>query len=659
MGIRQRFFALAGVAGVIMAIVSGVGYYLASTHLSSSVEREITDTMQGTANKLDGWLAAKKQVAVSAADLMAKQDDGTKSPEQLRSLLAVAGEDVNAVSDLIVGNSDGTIVGYRAGNLAPKLNPVTMRFYNLPKASGQVEFMDTYVDRITGKLVVSIAAPYRSASGEYRGAICEDIFLDVLSDVVKELKYQGEGTGYILDNNGNVIATEDSEALNKNAADLPGFQQEYERMTQQAAGFAKVEKDGKEMVLGYATIPSTHWIAGILVPEDVIYGQLTTLKWTYGLLTVAGILLIVWACLQFATGMTRRILELKDHAAELAEGNLTGADLANLSADELGDLGRGFNVMKGHIKKLITQMSATSEQVAASSEELTASAQQSADASTNVAQTVSEVAAGMSAQTGHVDEANHNVQEVVAELNGVAEKVQQITEMTVAAADAAAQGQSLMEEAVKRMAGIESSVGESAEVVANLGRNSQEIGAIIDTISGIAEQTNLLALNAAIEAARAGEQGRGFSVVADEVRKLAEQSQMATEEIRQRIGAVQSGTGEAVSTMQAGTDEVKNGAEAIRAVGEEFGKIMQRVTAIKEHMAKIDAAVQTVSAGGGHIETAVSRIDEVSRKTAEQTESISAATEEQSASTQEIAAASQSLAKMASDLQDMAAKFRI
>lgn len=42
MGIRQKFFALAGVAGVIMAIVSGVGYYLASSHLSSSVEREIT-----------------------------------------------------------------------------------------------------------------------------------------------------------------------------------------------------------------------------------------------------------------------------------------------------------------------------------------------------------------------------------------------------------------------------------------------------------------------------------------------------------------------------------------------------------------------------------------------------------------------------------------
>ena len=65
----------------------------------------------------------------------------------------------------------------------------------------------------------------------------------------------------------------------------------------------------------------------------------------------------------------------------------------------------------------------------------------------------------------------------------------------------------------------------------SLAEKSEEIGAIVGTITGIADQTNLLALNAAIEAARAGEQGRGFAVVAEEVRKLAEESQKAAGEI--------------------------------------------------------------------------------------------------------------------------------
>ena len=315
--------------------------------------------------------------------------------------------------------------------------------------------------------------------------------------------------------------------------------------------------------------------------------------------------------------------------------------------------------MRNNLRQLITRMASTAEQVAASSEELTANANQSAESAIHVAETVNEVSGHMNDQLNAVNTSKSEVDAVFNDITIMADKSKSVSRASSDTAEAAKRGAKLMEEAVTSMGNIEKSVMTSAEMVKQLGENSQEIGTIVEAISAISDQTNLLALNAAIEAARAGEAGRGFAVVAEEVRKLAAESQTSAEQIKERIFSIQNNTQRTVEAMEKGTSEVVQGTKAIRDVGAQFQTILGMVDDIQVQMQDINNSVQTVSSGATNIVGAVDEIDSISAKTADNTRVISGETQQQSASNEEIAAASNSLAHLAMEMQEAIGKFRV
>lgn len=393
--------------------------------------------------------------------------------------------------------------------------------------------------------------------------------------------------------------------------------------------------------------------------EQISNENAENVKYLLVIVSLLVAIISIFISIYISRGIARKTQAISEAAAQIADGNLTLADIAVTSTDEIGQLGYSFNRMKASLRTIIQKVEQSAEQVSESSHQLTASASHSAQAANQVAGATTNVADGAEHQLTAVCETSAAVQQMLDSVQRIADSANRVAEKSVQATNTAASGSKTVEKAVGQMMQIENTVNTSANVVVKLGEQSTKIGQIVETMSEIAAQTNLLALNAAIEAARAGEHGRGFAVVASEVKKLAEQSQGAAKKIASLIGEIQGDTAKAVQAMKLGTEEVKVGAEVVTTTGKSFQNLEALVLEVSSQIREISTAIHEMSDDSAQIISSVQAIDDLSKQAAKETQTMSAATQEQSASIEEIAASSQELAKMSQELRGVIGAFQV
>jgi methyl-accepting chemotaxis protein len=406
------------------------------------------------------------------------------------------------------------------------------------------------------------------------------------------------------------------------------------------------------------------------------------------------------------------LIQMAEDAKRIAIGDLTSVIEPKSEKDELG---HAFVAMIAGLREAVGQINESASNLAGASGQLASAANQAGQATNQINVTVQQVAKGTADQAASVNLTASSVDQMGKAIDGVAKGAQEqsqaiarasevtaqinsaiqqvasnaaaVTRDSAAAANAARSGTATVEETLQGMQSIKAKVGASAEKVEEMGRRSQEIGAIVETIEDIASQTNLLALNAAIEAARAGEHGKGFAVVADEVRKLAERSSSATKEIGELIRGIQKTVADAVKAMEEGSKEVEGGvlsankagaaledilkaAEAVNlqaiqageAAGQMNASAEELVSAVDTVSAVVEentAATEEMAANSTEVTQAIESIASVSEENSAAIEEVSASTEEMSAQVEEVTASAASLAELAQQLQAVVNRFKL
>lgn len=476
-----------------------------------------------------------------------------------------------------------------------------------------------------------------------------------MQDLAEKTHIGKSGYVGIVSRDGVIVAHPAKERVGKNIKDSGEWGKEA---LVKEKGILTYSDNGEEKFVSYKRIGE--YVAIVVIPVAEIASYVTGLKTTVlSTLLIAVILLIFVISRLVSRLLVKPLGVVLGSVQEIANGDLVGELVPVTSGDELGRLAQAVNEMKSKLSGLVRQVASASEQVAAASEQLTASADGSAQAANRIATEVMEITSGTTDQLQSIEQAAAVVEQMVASIKEVADNIQYVTDKSVETASKAQFGGNTINSAVSQMTNIEKTVTSSAQVVAKLGERSHEIGQIVDTIASIAGQTNLLALNAAIEAARAGEQGRGFAVVADEVRKLAEQSHEAAKQISTLITEIQSETELAVTSMSAGTKEVKIGAEVVNSAGDTFSQIITLVNDLSGQVTGIAAAIQEIASGSRTIVDSVQNIEQVSNNVTKATQAVSLVVEKQSTAMTEIASSSESLAGMAQELHASVGKFRL
>ena len=372
---------------------------------------------------------------------------------------------------------------------------------------------------------------------------------------------------------------------------------------------------------------------------------------------------------KIATGTEPLTLNTKDEFGQMA--NIFNAMLTQMKAT-IGS----FRTSQAALNQLILQLqiaaqqvntnantlAGASQQIGAATEEISATMHEVAQASEQSARGASEIAQGTQSQATSIAEGAEQVKELAGAVRNVAQEAEAATQAAKDGTVAAQAGTLAVEQTVAGMQRIQAAVSQSAQVIHSLGQTSQQIGGIVNTIDEIAGQTNLLALNAAIEAARAGEAGRGFAVVADEVRKLAERCTSATKDIGTLIGDIQRQTGQAVTAMESGTQEVVAGMTLAGEAGAALERIGSVVSEMSGRVLGISAAAEEMSSSAEGVSATISEVAAVIEESSAAAEEMSASSEEVSASVQTVAgttsqqgAAVESLVSSASELSEVSA----
>lgn len=418
------------------------------------------------------------------------------------------------------------------------------QYYEYLVKTNNMTIGEPYYDNDTWQL--SVGTPISDSEGNPYGYLVGSYKYDMLNDVLSNINIGAGGLAYIVDNEGNIIASKDINDMSdgKNLYEMHSSgsnKRVFDSMLTSQTNAQSVFWGPRQYYIAYSPVAGTNWSLMIAAPGKDFMGILF-----WAVIISAVLIVVLQICarkviVKVADKISSSLALATERLTSLSSGNLkdevvladdneeseilttalskTVASLAEYIDDITAYLGLlSSGDYSGEVKDTFNgDFVAIKEALASITLSLNDTMHRISQASLAVGENSSETSNysrklydGSIAQTDALERLNQR-------MNVITEKTDQIDENAKRVKQSADIAELRVEEGKQQMDDMLSTMN-------SIHDDMQEIITISHLIEEISSQTSLLSLNASIEAARAGEAGRGFAIVAQQIGVLSDQT---------------------------------------------------------------------------------------------------------------------------------------
>ena len=650
-----------------MLILSGTALYqFRKTIQDEIISNRISETHKLSEN-VNGWLDGKLLEVRGAANTPTAKQIETNldavdkfNSDRIKFLEKnYPGEYDNAAATLF--NNDGiSRAQYSNGNFVA--GDVSQKPWYKDLMSGvPYNMSNPVVSKGTGKTLVVIGVPIKNEADKSIGTMISAVNLSYIQDKVKAFKFGEKGYSLLLGKDGTVLVHPNEEVIMKSKiaeVEDANMQSLGKEMLDKKAGTFRFSSGKDNFIVFYDQVPLSGWSVASVISEQELFAASEKLMVTLLLITLIIVVILVGIVMIEAKRMVSPLVKLSAFSEEIASGNLT-AQLKVTSNDEIGKVGMSLNNTVTKLKDMISDISASANEVNILSDTLVVATDESLRGTDEVSRSMQEIAKGAVSQAESASMALDATKELIKDIDEVFKKSNYMINVVQESKKVSTSGSEGVKEVIASIKTIAETNSDNVNETQNLLEKSKEIGQIVFVISAIAEQTNLLALNAAIEAARAGEQGKGFAVVAEEVKKLAEQSSTASSKIAELINGVQKQIESIADKMEKGTNEVMHGVDVTTMVGKNFEEVEKVFNEISSIVTEVSKAANSMADKASTTDQVISNVAAITEENSAATEQVTASNEEQTACMHQVGETTNKLEELVGNLKNTVDKFKI